>query len=449
MSNKCYIFDLDGVLVDSKKIHYLALNEALTEIDKRYYISEEEQKTIFEGLSTNQKLNILTKNKGLPEYLYDDIWKNKQEKTIKFFEQLEKDYDLIEIFQEIKKNNISIAVASNSINKTLTAALKSLGIFDLIDFYASNEHVANAKPDPEIYNLCMQKLGATPSSTTIFEDSYVGKTSAFLSKARVISIKNRKDLNIEKIKFEILNQKKPLNILIPMAGEGSRFKLAGYEKPKPLINIGNTTMIDLVIKNINYNANYIFIIKKEDELQYEISNYIKSFCPKSTFIFQDKKLEGAAKSVLLAKNIINNDNPLIIANSDQYIIWNSNKTINNFINSGVDGGILTFKSNEKKWSFVKKNKNNFVSAVAEKNIISDEATCGIYYWKNGSDFVKYAEQMIQKNIKTNGEFYVCPVYNEAIQDEKIIISEMVYEMWGLGTPEDLNFYIKENEFFID
>ena len=117
-------------------------------------------------------------------------------------------------------------------------------------------------------------------------------------------------------------------------------------------------------------------------------------------------------------------------------------TINNFIKSGVDGGILTFTSNEKKWSFVKKNKNNFVSAVAEKNTISDEATCGIYYWKNGSDFVKYAEQMIQKQIKTNNEYYICPVYNEAIQDEKIIVSEMVYEMWGIGTPEDLATFLE-------
>lgn len=437
VKNRAFIFDLDGVLIDSKEIHYLSLNKALLDIDSKYVINLEDQKNIFEGLSTNQKLRILTETRGLPEYLYDHIWKVKQENSINFFSSIDQDYELINIFKEIKSNNIKIGVASNSIRKTLETCLMSLGIYNLVDFYISNEDVKNPKPDPEMYNNSIAELGSTPQSTTIFEDSYVGRTAAILSGCRLVSINQRNDLNIEKIRLEILNNKQNINILIPMAGEGSRFKLAGYEKPKPLIDINNKSMIQTVIENLNYTANYIFIIKNEDDVKYKIKNHIESFCNNATVICQNGKLDGAVKSALLAKSIINDETPLIIANSDQYIIWNSKKTINNFIKSGVDGGILTFPSNEKKWSFVKKNKNNFVSAVAEKNAISSEATCGIYYWKHGSDFVRYAEQMISKNITTNNEYYVCPVYNEAIQDEKIIISEMVYEMWGLGTPEDL------------
>lgn len=442
MTNRAFIFDLDGVLVDSKEIHYLALNKALSDIDKKYIISLQDQKDIFEGLSTNQKLKLLTETRGLPEYLHDHVWKTKQEHSIDFFNSLRPDYDLINIFKEIKSNNIKIGVASNSIKKTLESCLMSLGIYDLINFYISNEDVKSPKPSPEMYLECIKELGSTPQNTVIFEDSYVGRTAAVLSEARLISIENRSSLNIEKIKLEIFNNKKPVNVLIPMAGEGSRFKLAGYEKPKPLIDINNKSMIQTVVDNINYAANYIFIIKKEDDDKYGIKEHIKSFCSNATIIYQDGKLDGAAKTALLAKKEIDNDLPLIIANSDQYVIWNSKKTINNFIKSGVDGGILTFTANDKKWSFVKKNKNNFVSAVAEKNVISDEATCGIYYWKNGSDFVKYAEQMIQKEIKTNNEYYICPVYNEAIKDEKIIVSEKVYEMWGIGTPEDLSLFLE-------
>jgi len=442
VKNRAFIFDLDGVLIDSKEVHYLSLNKALSDINEKYIISLEDQKGTFEGLSTNQKLRLLTDTRGLPEYLHDHIWKTKQANSIDFFNSIGQDYELINIFKEIKKNNIRIGVASNSIKKTLETCLISLGLYDLVDFYISNEDVKNPKPDSEMYDVCISELNSDPQNTTIFEDSYVGRTAAVLSGARLVSIDNRSDLNIEKIRLEISNNKKHINILIPMAGEGSRFKLAGYKKPKPLIDINNKSMIQTVVDNLNYSANYIFIVKEDDNAEYDIKSHIDSFCDNAIVISQNGRLDGATKSALLAKKIINTEVPLLIANSDQYIIWNSNKTINNFIRSGVDGGILTFKSNEKKWSFVKKNKNDFVSAVAEKNAISDEATCGIYYWKHGSDFVKYAEQMINKEIKTNNEYYICPVYNEAIQDEKIIVSEMVYEMWGLGTPEDLSKFLE-------
>lgn len=441
MKNRLFIFDLDGVLIDSKEVHYLALNKALSDINEKYIINKEDQQNIFEGLSTNQKLKLLSNTRGLPEYMHDQIWKMKQEHSILFFNLVKKDYELIDIFKEIKSNGIGIAVASNSIRKTLETCLKSLGLYDLVDFYISNEDVKNPKPDPEMYNICINNLESSPSITTIFEDSYVGRSSAVLSGARLVSIKNRNDLNIEKIKLEILNNRKKVNVLIPMAGEGSRFKMAGYEKPKPLIDINGKSMIQTVVENIGYPANYIFIIKKEDDNKYDIENHIKSFCQNAKIIYQNGKVDGAAVTALLAKTIIDNDEPLIIANSDQYVIWNSKKTINNFIKSGIDGGILTFFANEKKWSFVKKNESDFISAVAEKNVISNEATCGIYYWKHGADFVKYAEKMINKKIKTNNEYYICPVYNEAIEDEKIILSEKVYEMWGIGTPEDLSIFL--------
>jgi dTDP-glucose pyrophosphorylase len=144
---------------------------------------------------------------------------------------------------------------------------------------------------------------------------------------------------------------------------------------------------------------------------------------------------------LLAKELIKNDNPLLIANSDQIVEWDSNEFMYKMNELGCDGGILTFKSSHPKWSFAKIGEDGYVAEVAEKNPISEDATVGIYYWKKGSDYVKFAEQMIEKDIRVNNEFYVCPVFNEAIQSGLKVKTSEVKKMWSLGTPEDLETYL--------
>ena len=166
--------------------------------------------------------------------------------------------------------------------------------------------------------------------------------------------------------------------------------------------------------------------------------------PNCKIVIVDKVTEGAASTTLLAKDAINNENPLIISNSDQFIDWDTNETLYNFIGEETDGGIVTFESTHPKWSYAKVGDDGYVNEVAEKNPISDNATVGIYYWKKGSDYVKYAEEMIQKDIRVNNEFYVCPVYNQAIEDNKKIKIHKIDKMWGLGTPEDLNTYLINN-----
>jgi beta-phosphoglucomutase-like phosphatase (HAD superfamily)/dTDP-glucose pyrophosphorylase len=443
MGNRLFIFDLDGVLVDSKEIHYNALNQALMLVDKKYTISLEEQRETFEGLTTNQKLQILTNSRGLPEYKYDLIWKNKQLNSITFFKELKTDIELINIFKAIKDNEIKIAVASNSIQKTVETCLTSLGVINFLDFYISNEGGVLPKPNPDMYVKCIDNCESNIDNTTIFEDSYTGRLGAFKSGARVVSVENRKDLTMKKVMNEINKENKRVNVLIPMAGEGSRFRAAGYTLPKPLIDVNGKSMIQVVCENLDIDANYIFVAQKNDINQYNIDEHLALLSKNFTLIEQDDKLDGAAKSCLLAERIIDNDLPLLIANSDQYVEWDARVVVDNFIKSGIDGSILTFTSTDTKWSYAKTNEHGTVSAVAEKNVISNDATCGIYYWKHGSDFVKYARQMIEKNIKTNNDFYVCPVYNEAIADEKIITIHKVDSMHGLGTPDDLNLFLQK------
>lgn len=233
-----------------------------------------------------------------------------------------------------------------------------------------------------------------------------------------------------------------LNILIPMAGNGSRFAKAGYTFPKPLIEIHQKPMIEWVVRSLNIpNANYIYLVRKEHSQKYNIDYVLEQITPGCDIIELDQVTDGAVCTTLLAKGLINNDTPLLIANSDQFVKWNSRMSFDLANKFNLDGFILTFKAVHPKWSFVRLNEIGNVVEVAEKRPISNIATTGIYWWKHGSNYVKYAEQMIRKNIRVNNEFYVCPVFNEAIADNKIISSIPVTGMWGLGTPEDLKYFI--------
>ena len=193
------IFDLDGVLIDSKEIHFNALNRALSEVGDDYVISRKEQDTIFEGLTTNVKLDILTKTKGLPRDLHEDIWRRKQEYSAKLFESTSEDEDLANIFRFIKSRGIKIAVASNSIRQTLDTCLKSLGVAAYVDYSLSNEDVEFPKPNPEIYNKCMEYLKATTENTVIFEDSEIGLRAALATGAKVEKVLNRKNIYFDRI----------------------------------------------------------------------------------------------------------------------------------------------------------------------------------------------------------------------------------------------------------
>ena len=453
---KLVIFDLDGVLIDSKDYHFDALNSALEKVGEQYVISRQEHVSIYDGLPTRPKLELLTKNKGLPVEYYDQIWRDKQEETLRIFdEQVRKDYELMGYFQQLKDQGYSIAVASNSIRNTVKIILLRLGVLEFIDLYISNEDVYRNKPFPEMYWKCMIRLGALPRDTVIIEDSHIGRQGAIDSKCHLVAVNDRKDLNqdkIDKIKTILNDTKKKkipwrsekMNVLVPMAGAGSRFAKVGYTFPKPLIEVKGKPMIQVVVEGLNVEATYTYVVQKEHYEKYNLQYLLNLLTPNCNIVQVDGLTEGAACTTLLAKEFIDNDEPLILTNSDQLILWDSNETLYAFNNDNVDGGIVTFPATHPKWSFAKLGDDGYVSEVAEKKPISDHATAGIYYWKRGSDYVKYAEQMIEKNVRTNNEFYVCPVYNEAIEDgKKIRIKEIGTEdMWGLGTPEDLNYFLE-------
>ena len=449
---KAIIFDLDGVLVDTKKIHFEALNAAL----KKYRfekITIDDHVKVFDGLPTTEKLKILQKKKRLPKKYFARINKYKQKVTTQILKKnIKKNDKIIQMMKSLHKN-YKIAVATNAVNSTLKICLSKLGISKYVHFKLSNEDIVNPKPNPEIYLRIFIKFGIYPSEALIIEDSHYGREAAISSGAKLLPIKKIDELDLKKIKLNLISKKisdkknifwedNKMNVLIPMAGAGKRFFDAGYVFPKPLIEVDNKPMIQWVIESLNLQANYIFIIQKEHQEKYNIKSVLKILQPNCKIIELDHLTEGAACTTLLAKKYINNSDPLIIANSDQYINWNSSKALYDFNSKNLDGAILTFEAIHPKWSYAKCNEEGFVTEVAEKKVISKNATVGVYYWKHGSDYVKSAEEMIKKNIRVNNEFYVCPVYNEFLAKNKKVKIHNVDKMWGLGTPEDLDNFIR-------
>jgi beta-phosphoglucomutase-like phosphatase (HAD superfamily)/dTDP-glucose pyrophosphorylase len=452
--NKLVIFDLDGVLIDSRDVHYHALNMALESISPLLVISREEHLSTYDGLPTTAKLKLLTEKKNLPPHVYDDVWKEKQSATIKILSRLQPDYKLIDIFRELKERGFKIAVASNSIRNTVVTTLVKLGLMEYIDYYQSNEDVSRNKPFPEMYWNCMMALYAIPSTTIIVEDSHIGRQGAIDSGAKLLPVEDAHDLTWGKIMEAIdtmtfTRSKIPwrdakLNVLIPMAGAGSRFAQQGYTFPKPLIEVHGKPMIQVIVENLNIEANYHFIVQKEHYDKYNLKYLLNLIAPGCTITQVDGLTSGAAVTTLIAREYIDNDQPLLIANSDQFLEWNSNEIMYAFNADSIDAGILTFKATHPKWSYAKLDDNGFVSEVAEKKVISDNATVGVYFWKRGSDYVKYAERMMKNDAnRVNGEWYVCPVFNEAIQDGKKVRVKHILKMWGIGTPEDLNTFLAD------
>lgn len=241
-----------------------------------------------------------------------------------------------------------------------------------------------------------------------------------------------------------------MNIVIPAAGLGSRFEKEGWKKPKPFIDINNNFMLELVIENLSVpNANYFVLMRSEHIHQFRSEiNKLESLGVK--IIEVPGLTEGTACTVLIAREHIENDKPLLIANSDQIIDFDVNTMIKKMKKNYLDGSILVFEDSEMnpKWSFAKLNEDGLVTQVAEKEPISKFATVGIYLFNKGKDFCRYADQMINNNDRVNNEFYTCPVYNYIISAGRNIGVCKIHmkQMHGIGTPLDLNIYLQNKNF---
>ncbi|QKN79780.1 glycosyltransferase family 2 protein [Scandinavium goeteborgense] len=242
-----------------------------------------------------------------------------------------------------------------------------------------------------------------------------------------------------------------LNIVIPMAGRGSRFSQAGFTDPKPFIPVEGIPMIELVINNLRPEMphRFIFVCQQAHLVRYDFQRRLSLLAPGSKIIALSDVTAGAACTVLAAADFIDNDEPLMIANSDQWVDVDINDYLAEMNASDLDGLIMTMKSSDPKWSYAQSNAEGWVHRVVEKQVVSDEATVGIYNFRRGSDFCRLARAMITRNDRSQGEFYVAPVYTDLCREGKYRIG--VYNigrdgmgMHGLGTPKDLSVFLESS-----
>lgn len=233
-----------------------------------------------------------------------------------------------------------------------------------------------------------------------------------------------------------------MKIVLPCAGRGSRFTQAGYEQPKPLIDVRGKPMIERVIENLGYANDYIFLFQKEHIKEYG-DRLLPIFEKTNSFkiVEVDGITEGAACTVLLAEPYIEPYETMIIANSDQLLQFNRHLFYSYLKQARATGTIITFKSRDPKHSFVKIGETGYVSDVREKLPISDNACVGIYTTVLSEHFFDAARVMIQKNRRVNGEFYVAPVYNILIEEGAQISTYRIDRFHCLGDPDALNEYL--------
>jgi NDP-sugar pyrophosphorylase family protein len=237
-----------------------------------------------------------------------------------------------------------------------------------------------------------------------------------------------------------------LQILIPLGGKATRFQERGHTFPKPLFEIGNRSMIEIVLENLSppAPAHYTFICRKEHLSQFYLGDMLRLLAPGCRVLPLENETAGALCSVLLGVDQLDLDEEVLVANGDQFISTSLKPFWDACRQPGVDGCILTFTATHPRWSFAKTDAQGKVIAVAEKRPISKQATAGLYYFRKGRDFVEASERMILKGLTTSGQFFVCPVYNELILAGKNIRTHHLPEgaMHSLGTPEDLDVFMK-------
>ncbi|NBX81837.1 HAD family hydrolase [bacterium] len=452
---KAVIFDLDGVLVDAVDIHYQAFQKAIHLFG--FSVPPVLHNSVYNGLPTSSKLEMLTQTFNLPRGLHAFINEMKQKYTQEALEKtLIPSQIQISMLKDLKAHGYQLAVASNCTRQTVDLVLQKLHINRFFDVVLSREEIARPKPDPEIYRKCLELLKVRDDECLILEDSKPGLIAAQGAASHVVQVRSVQEVTLPWIKNRILASEQKsfpepetIEIIIPMAGLGSRFQEAGYPDPKPFIPVLGKPMIQWVIDNLNsrcYRTRFTFVVNKTHFETYEVEKRLLELAPGSHIIPIPGYTEGAACTVRLAMDHIPSDRPLVLANSDQYVDLDFDAFLCSAMLKRQDGLIMTFPANESKWSYAKTDAQGSVIQVAEKEPISNDATVGIYFFRRADLFTWGCEAMIRKNIRTNGEFYACPVYNELIQAGKTIgiFSIPSTSMHGLGTPEDLNTFIDES-----
>lgn len=437
-----YLFDLDGVLVNTANIQYDSTIKAISKYVNISLLKNQNIDNILKStITTINKLDYLIKENIISDKDKLNIYNEKKIIANNCFNDLTVDNEKVKLFSFLKNKKCKIAVVTNGNKNSAIIILKALGLYQFLDLLITNEDVVNSKPHSEPFIKAISYFGGNLENFIIFEDSEIGLKSANGTGCKVYKVDNPIDINISLIKqLNNLNR----NILIPAAGLGSRYINRGFKLQKPLIELENKTLIEHAISSLNIEGNYIFVIRKIDNnSNIELIKALRNIQPECKVIEIDYITEGSASTCYLAKEFIDNNDELIISNCDQILKWDSKKYLE--YSSNYDCSVLTYKSNEDKNSFIKTDENNIGIEIREKEVISENALVGVHYFKKGSDFIKSYEYIFKNNIKFKNEYYVSTVCNDLITKGKKVLNYPFQKneiYYSTGTPEDYFKYMR-------
>ena len=338
------------------------------------------------------------------------------------------------LFKYLKKHSCKIGIVTNENTEYSKSTLSKFGLLNHIDLLISKNDVNNIKPHSEPYIRAISFFGDNLNKYIIFENSEIGIKSAKGTGIFFFEVKN--NIDIETIKN--INNINDINILIPMAGLGSRFLKRGFKKAKPLIEVDKVPMIKKAIDSLNINGNYIFIVRV-DENNDKLKKYLYDYKQNCKIIEINFLTEGSASSCYLAKEYINNDKQLIISNCDQFLEWDSNNFLLDSYKRDLDCNLLTFESDFDKSSFIKTDQNNRGVMIREKEVISNNALVGVHYFKKGKFFVESYEEIFEKKIKFKNEYYLSTVCDNMIKKGYNVSHFLLkddHKFHSLGTPDE-------------
>jgi dTDP-glucose pyrophosphorylase len=238
-----------------------------------------------------------------------------------------------------------------------------------------------------------------------------------------------------------------LNIVLPMAGKGQRFKDKGIYDPKPLIDVAGIPMVKRAAMSLSFfdkikPSNIICIVRNDDVKKFDIKRKLRQIFGNGIHVLVDQNPIGAATTVLVAKSLINNTNQLIVMDCD--VSFHSSEYESKILmnDRNTDGLIPVFPCEGNKWSFSEFGSDKKIKTIAEKKRISNYANIGFYYFSNGYDFIENTERLLNKKVTAFGEYYISLVMNEMIQNGKSIYAAIADNFKNMGTPDDLNIFLE-------
>ena len=448
------VFDLDGVLVESKDLHYDALNEAIRAVaGEDFIITRPEHETVYDGLSTNQKLRLMTIQKDLPLNMHRPIWLRKQELTeVMVREQLKPDETLLATIRALKKEHgYPLAVASNCIKSSVFNILDSIGVLPLVDAYFSNEDVQRAKPGPDIYLKACSTFGVPPESALVVEDSVKGFEACVRAGCPLFKVRGPEDVRAPSIveRISTVNQGvKPIMVVVPLAGESQQYWIDGPEAvpselPLFLADVNGSPAIEWLLKPFlksRYELNFVFVVKEAQMQRFKLESLlprIVGFRPTVVLPVHGETL-GSLKTVLAIAEKLDGSAPVIFCNGSTVTSWLPGSSIDDLVDTRADGALTTFESNDPRCSYVRVRPGLDLVDVHEKVPVSNIATTGIYFWKSADAFLSAAKTIVKRGVKHKGLYYLAPVYNEAIRAGLSFKTLPVKSCWPLCSLQEVS-----------